>query len=89
MINNKLYNTLVCNMVIPMESKTNIDFTGGIRKIGGSYYLLLRPKLIDYLDVEEDDEMKIQPEQSDHGKYISAWSTDQQKQNNVDGAHDN
>jgi len=59
-------------------NEDQITFTGTVRKQGESFYLLLRPEIADYLDVQHMDTMQVQPENGKHGPYISAWNPDQQ-----------
>lgn len=53
-------------------------FKGPISKKGESYYLLIRPELVNFLDIDHRDEMEVQAETGEHGKYVSAWNPDQQ-----------
>lgn len=55
-------------------------FTGTVRKQGESYYLLIRPELVNFLNIEHRDEMKVQAETGKHGKYVSAWNPEQQNE---------
>jgi len=73
-----LYKTLD-NVVTPMKDDNKVPFTGPVTKYGGSYYMLIRPELVQYLNVGDDTELELQAEHTDdHGRYISAWNPDQQ-----------
>lgn len=62
------------------ENNQGVHFNSKIRKIGGSYYLLIKPELKNYLELREGSNITIQTEYKDeHGPYISAWNPSQQE----------
>lgn len=61
-----------------MKDDDKIQFDGKIRKIGGSYYALIKPELIEYLSLRDGSKIKLQTEHGEHGRYLSLWSPAQQ-----------
>lgn len=63
------------------ENKQGVQFSSNIRKFGGSYYVLVKPELKDYLNLSDGSNVKIQTEASEHGRYLSLWNPSQQDDN--------
>ena len=51
---------------------------GGIRKKGNSFYCLLDPHIVEYLNVKDFDDVFMIPDVSKHGKFVGIWNPKQQ-----------
>lgn len=62
-----------------MKEDDKLQLKSSIRKIGGSHYILVKPELVDKLELEDGDQVKQQLETSEYGRYISMWNPEQQE----------
>lgn len=62
------------------ENSNGVRFNSKIRKFGGSYYLLIKPELKNYLELRDGSNIKVQTENGEHGPYLSIWNPNQQKE---------
>lgn len=52
-----------------------IKFKTTIWETGGSKAIILPKPIIEYLQLQKEDTIRIQPETSKHGKHITIWKT--------------
>jgi len=46
-------------------------------KIGTSFYMRLKPDLVNFLGVDENSKMLVKDEEKSKGKFISAWKKEE------------
>lgn len=62
------------------QDRNKVQFDSKIRKIGGSYYILIKRPLKKYLELRDGSNVEIMTEEGDYGPYISVWNPSQQEQ---------
>jgi len=63
-----------------MDDKDKQIINTSVKRTGGSHYVLIPKRILDWINLENTVEVKILSEKGKHGRFLAIWNPNQQQE---------